>query len=267
MPRTTTTPPPETVPVTGPGRIFPEGSCALVTGGSRGIGAATAEELARAGCDIAITYHGSQDAANEVAQRIEEIGRRALVVQMDVRQEDQVIAGLRHVRATFGRLDVAVLNSGITSDGHLAAMGSNKWSDVIDTNLTGTFLCAREATKAMYSSGGAIIFTASTSGVAGRAGQANYAASKGGIIAMTKSLAQEVAARNIRVNAVAPGFIATDMVRTVPPKQLASAVEAIPLGRVGQPTEVAHAITFLASPLASYITGKCLTVDGGMVNG
>lgn len=247
--------------------VFPESSCALVTGGSRGIGAATAEALAVAGCDVAITYRGNDTAAQQVADRISQLGRRCLVVRMDVRDERQVVAGFHQIRVELGRLDVAVLNSGITSDGHLAAMSSTKWHDVIDTNLTGTFLCAREATKAMYGHGGSIVLTSSTSGVAGRPGQANYAASKGGIIALTKTLAQEVAGKSIRVNAVAPGFIATDMVRAVPKATLAAAVGAIPLGRVGQVHEIANAITFMASPLASYITGKCLTVDGGMVNG
>lgn len=247
--------------------IFEPGSAALVTGGSRGIGAATAVALARAGCDVTIAYRSKGDKAEEVAQSIRALGRQCLTVQADVRDESQVVDLFRQHRSAFGRLDAAVLNSGVTSDGHLAAMSRTKFDDVIATNLTGSFLCAREATKAMYGSGGAIVMVASTSGVAGRSGQANYAASKGGIIAMTKTLAQEVAPKNIRVNAVAPGFIATDMVRTVPKASLAAALAVIPLGRVGQAHEVGQAITFLASPAASYVTGKVLTVDGGMVNG
>jgi 3-oxoacyl-[acyl-carrier protein] reductase len=153
----------------------------------------------------------------------------------------------------------------VTADGHLAAMSRGKWHEVIDTNLTGSFLTAREATKQMYASGGSIVLIASTSGIAGRAGQANYAASKGGVISMAKTLAYEVASRGIRVNVVAPGFIDTDMVRSVPPAQLKEACQAIPLGRMGTPAEVAQAAAFLASPAASYITAKVLTVDGGMI--
>ncbi|MSS44613.1 SDR family oxidoreductase [Cutibacterium sp. WCA-380-WT-3A] len=247
--------------------VFPPDSVALVTGASRGIGAACALALAAAGCHLAITYRRKEEEAARIAEQIEQMGRQCLTFRLDVTDESQVTDIFRKTRQHYGRLDAAVLNSGITDDGHLATMSRTKWSSVIDTNLTGTFLCAREATKAMYSTGGSITMVASTSGVAGRPGQANYAASKGGIIAMVKTLAAEVAAKNVRVNAVAPGFIQTDMVAAVPKAAMAQALTHIPMGRLGQVHEVASAVTFLASPLASYITGKTLTIDGGMVNG
>ncbi|KPI25742.1 MULTISPECIES: 3-oxoacyl-ACP reductase FabG [Streptomyces] len=245
--------------------FFAEGTKALVTGASRGIGAAIALTLAEHGCDVALNYRSNAAKAEEVAERIRELGREALPVRADVSDEAQVAAMYKQLKAAWGRLDVAVLNSGVTADGHLAAMSSAKWQEVIGTNLTGTFYTAREATKQMYASGGAIVFIASTSGIAGRAGQANYAASKGGVIAMAKTLSYEVAPRGIRVNVVAPGFIDTDMVKKVPPAHMKEALQVIPMGRMGTAAEVAQAAAFLAAPAASYITGKVLTVDGGMI--
>lgn len=257
-----------TTPSSAPSVLgFPPGTTALVTGGSRGIGAAIAVALAQHGCDVAINYRTKAAAAEEVAEQVRGHGRRALVVAADVSDEAQVVAMFRTIRTEWGGLDVAVLNSGVTSDGHLAAMSHKKWHDVISTNLSGTFYTAREATKLMYAGGGAIVMVASTSGIAGRPGQGNYSASKGGVIAMARSLSQEVAARGIRVNVVAPGFIDTDMVKRVPKPVLAEACQLIPLGRLGTSAEVAQATSFLASPAASYITGKVLTVDGGMITG
>ncbi|MFP3991539.1 3-oxoacyl-ACP reductase FabG [Streptomyces sp. E11-3] len=245
--------------------LFPEGTRALVTGASRGIGAATALALAEHGCDVALNYRASAAEADQVAERIRALGREALLVQADVADEEQVTAMFRRIRTEWGPIQVAVLNSGVTADGHLAAMSSAKWQEVIDTNLTGAFLTAREATKQMYTGGGSLVLIASTSGIAGRAGQANYAASKGGVISLAKTLSHEVAPRGIRVNVVAPGFIDTDMTRKVSPAHLKEALQVIPLGRTGTPAEVAGAAVFMASPAASYITGKVLTVDGGMI--
>ncbi|MCX5398103.1 3-oxoacyl-ACP reductase FabG [Streptomyces sp. NBC_00102] len=245
--------------------LFPEGTRALVTGASRGIGAATALALAEHGCDVVLNYHSSAAKAETVAEQIRALGRQALLVQADVGDEAQVTAMFKRIRTEWGPVQVAVLNSGVTADGHFAAMSSAKWQEVIGTNLTGTFLTAREATKQMYASGGSLVLIASTSGIAGRAGQANYAASKGGVISLAKSLSYEVAPRGIRVNVVAPGFIDTDMVKKVPPAHLKEALQVIPLGRTGTPAEVAQAAVFMASSAASYITGKVLTVDGGMI--
>ncbi|MEU2514616.1 3-oxoacyl-ACP reductase FabG [Streptomyces syringium] len=245
--------------------LFPEGTRALVTGASRGIGAATAIALAEHGCDVALNYRSGAAKAEQVAEQIRGLGRKALLVQADVSDEEQVTAMFKRIRTEWGPVQVAVLNSGVTADGHLAAMSSGKWQEVIGTNLTGAFLTAREATKQMYADGGSIVMIASTSGIAGRAGQANYAASKGGVISLAKTLSLEVAPRGIRVNVVAPGFIDTDMVKKVPPARLKEALQAIPLGRTGTPAEVAQATVFMASPAASYITGKVLTVDGGMI--
>ncbi|RKE20490.1 3-oxoacyl-ACP reductase FabG [Streptomyces sp. TLI_171] len=245
--------------------LFTEGTRAVVTGASRGIGAAIALQLAEHGCDVALNYRSSAGKAEQLAEKIEGLGRKALLVRADVSDEAQVAAMYKEIRTAWGGVDVAVLNSGITADGHFAAMSAAKWQEVISTNLTGAFLTAREATKQMYASGGAIVFIASTSGIAGRVGQANYAASKGGVIAMAKTLAYEGAPKGIRVNVVAPGFIDTDMVKKVPRAQLKEAAAAIPLGRMGTPEEVAQAAVFLASPAASYITAKVLTVDGGML--
>lgn len=246
---------------------YAEGTRALVTGASKGIGAACAVALAECGCDVAVHYNSDKEGALETAERVRAIGRDAYVVRADIAVEEDITGMFSELAANFGRVGVAVLNSGVTADGFVAAMSAAKWSQVIDTNLTGTFLCARESVKHMYRTGGAIVMVASTSGVAGRAGQPNYSASKGGIIALTKSMAGEVADRGIRVNAVAPGFIQTKMTRSVPKMQLDEALGAIPLGRIGEPADIGAAAAFLASPQAGYITGKVLTVDGGMING
>lgn len=246
---------------------FEEGTVAVVTGASRGIGRGAALALAAAGCDVAVGYTNDADGAEVTVKAVQAEGRRAVAIRADVRQEAEVVALFAAARAELGPAGVVVVNAGVTADGYVAAMGADKWSTVIDTNLTGAFFTAREGVKQMYRRGGSIVLVASTSGVAGRAGQANYAASKGGLIALGKSLASELAPRGIRVNVVAPGFIDTDMVAGMPPAARKEAVGAVPLGRIGSPDDVAAAVTFLAGPGAGYITGKVLTVDGGLVNG
>ncbi|GAA1146843.1 3-oxoacyl-[acyl-carrier protein] reductase [Kitasatospora gansuensis] len=243
---------------------FASGTVALVTGASRGIGRGCALALARAGCDVVVHYATQESAAKEVAEEIRALGREALTVQADVGVEAEVKEMFRTVRSTWKKLDVVVVNSGITADGFLATMSLDKWQKVITTNLTGAFLTCRESVKQMHRTGGSIVMIGSTSGIVGQPGQLNYTASKGGMIALAKGLAREVAERSIRVNVVAPGFTETDMLRGMEPRAREQLVGMVPMKRTGSVEEVASAVTYLASPAASYITGKVLTVDGGL---
>lgn len=243
---------------------FPDPAVALVTGSSRGIGRACALALAEAGCHVVVHYVTQRQAAEDTAEEVRSLGRRALVVRADVGVENEVRAMFREIRKEFGRLDTAVVNSGIVADGLLAAMSLDKWQRVLNTNLTGAFLTCRETVKLMYRTGGSLVLIGSTSGLSGTPGQANYSASKGGLHAFAASLAREVADRGIRVNAVAPGFTETDMLRSAAPVVREKYLGLIPAGRPGTPAEVAAAVRFLASPSAGYITGQVVVADGGL---
>lgn len=237
----------------------------VVTGGSRGIGRAVC--LAFAGTDTRIffTYQSNADAARETEARVAEAGGQAVGIAMDVAVEDQITAFFDEVMERTGRIDVLVNNAGVREDGLLVRMKTEQWDRVLDTNLKGTFLCIRQAAKPMMKQRyGRIVNISSIVGVTGNPGQANYVASKAGLIGLTKSIAQELASRGITANAVAPGFIETDMTASMPEKAQAAMCERIPMARPGEPGEVADAVVFLASDQAAYITGQVLHVSGGM---
>lgn len=239
---------------------------ALVTGASRGIGRAVAIALAKKGYAVAVNYAGSQKAAEDVKAAIEAEGGRAIVIQGDVSKAEDVEKVFAAVKAEFGRLDVLVNNAGITRDSLLLRMKEENWDAVIDTDLKSGFLAIKAAAPIMMKQRkGAIINIASVVGITGNVGQINYSAAKAGVIGMTKTAAKELAARGIRVNAVAPGFIETSMTDVIPEKIREDLIHSIPLGRMGQAEDVANAVCFLASEEASYITGQVLKVDGGMV--
>ena len=239
---------------------------ALITGASRGIGRAVALELAKAGAKIAVNYAGNKKAAEEVAGLIEAAGGQALLVQADVADSVAVDAMVKAVVEKFGSIDILVNNAGITRDNLIMRMKEDDWDAVIHTNLKGIFNCTKLVSKLMMKQRyGRIVNMASVVGVMGNAGQSNYAAAKAGVIGFTKSMAKELASRNINVNAVAPGFIATDMTADLPEQVKSDMMKQIPLQKLGNPEDVAAAVLFLVSPGADYITGQTLHVDGGMV--
>lgn len=239
---------------------------ALVTGASRGIGKAIALALAAKGYAVAVNYAGSQAAAEAVKDEIIAAGGQAFTIQGDVSKSEDVDRIFKTIKEEFGQLDVLVNNAGITRDGILLRMKEENWDAVISTDLKSDFLTTKAAAQMMMrKKKGAIINIASVVGIMGNAGQANYAAAKAGVIGLTKATAKELAGRNIRVNAVAPGFIATDMTDVIPEKNKEMMLQSIPLGRMGLAEDVANAVCFLASEDASYITGQVLKVDGGMV--
>jgi 3-oxoacyl-[acyl-carrier protein] reductase len=242
-----------------------DGQVAIVTGASRGIGRAVAIALASEGAKVVVNYASSSQAADAVVAEIQGMGSEAIAVQADVGQADQVEALFNAVMEQWGRIDVLVNNAGIARDTLLIRMKVEDWQAVIDLNLTGVFLCTKAASKVMLKQrSGRIINVTSVVGEMGNPGQGNYSASKAGVIGFTKSIAKEVASRGITVNAVAPGFIATDM--TADLKVGDEILKMIPLGRYGQPEEVAGLIRFLAADAAAaYITGQVMNVDGGMV--
>lgn len=239
---------------------------ALVTGASRGIGRAIALALAKKGYVVAVNYAGSQAAAESVREEIEAAGGRAIVIQGDVSKSEDVDKVFAEIKKEFGRLDVLVNNAGITRDSLMLRLKEENWDAVIDTDLKSGFLTMKAAAPLMMKQRkGAIVNIASVVGIMGNVGQINYSAAKAGVIGMTKTAARELAARGVRVNAVAPGFIATSMTEVIPEKIKEGMIHSIPLGRMGQAEDVANAVCFLASDEASYITGQVLKVDGGMV--
>ncbi|MBQ5426263.1 MAG: 3-oxoacyl-[Pseudobutyrivibrio sp.] len=240
-------------------------STALVTGGSRGIGRVIADKLAEAGFDIAICYSGNENAAEETVKLCEEHGVNAIAIKCDVSNETEVAEMFAVVKEKFGPVDVLVNNAGVTKDGLLIRMSEADFDKVIDINLKGTFLCTKAAIKDMMKNRhGSIINITSIVGVNGNTGQANYAASKAGIIGFTKSVAREYGGKGIIVNAIAPGFIQTAMTDELPENVKSDYLKRIPLNRFGQPEDVANAVEFLASEKASYITGQVIEVTGGM---
>jgi 3-oxoacyl-[acyl-carrier protein] reductase len=238
---------------------------AVVTGGSRGIGRAIALEFAARGATVVVNYNHSPEAANEVVKQIEDANGKAAAFQADVSNFKQAEELIKFAIETFGDLHILVNNAGITKDTLIMMMSEADWDAVINTNLKSTFNCSKAAVKHMMRKRyGRIVNIASIAGQMGNAGQANYSASKGGQIALTKSLAREVATRNITVNALAPGFVDTEILSAMSQEMLESALKLVPLGRKGKPEEIAYAAAFLASEQAAYITGQVLGVDGGM---
>jgi 3-oxoacyl-[acyl-carrier protein] reductase len=242
-----------------------KGQVILVTGGSRGIGRATAAAFGRAGGQVAITYRSQKADADAVVQAIVDGGGEALALQADITESSAPAAIVEAVVKRWGRLDVLVNNAGITRDTLVMRMSEGDWDDVIKTNLRGPFLTSKAALRPMLKQRyGRIVNVSSLAGVAGNAGQANYSAAKAGLIGFTRALAKEVGSRNITVNAVAPGFITTDLTKDLPAELLERALKASAIQRLGTPEDVAPAIVFLASKEASYITGQVLGIDGGL---
>ncbi|OXS63288.1 3-oxoacyl-[acyl-carrier-protein] reductase [Rossellomorea vietnamensis] len=243
-----------------------EGKVALVTGASRGIGREIALELARQGCNVAVNYAGSEAKANEVVDEIKSLGREAIAVQCNVSDAEGVQAMVKETIGEFGSIDILVNNAGITKDNLLMRMKETEWDDVININLKGVFLCTKAVTRQMMKQrSGRIINISSIVGVSGNPGQANYVAAKSGVIGLTKTTARELAPRGITVNAVAPGFISTDMTDQLPEDVRSEMLKQIPLSRFGNPGDIAKVVTFVASDSASYMTGQTLHIDGGMV--
>jgi len=243
-----------------------ENKVALITGASRGIGRAIALKLAKDGFDVMINYAGNEAKALDVKAACEALGVRAEIFQANIGNKDQAAELVQATVDAFGSIDVLVNNAGITRDNLMLRMSDEEFEDVIDVNLKGVFYLTKAASKLMFKKRkGKIINITSVSGVTGNVGQVNYAASKAGVIGLTKTVAKELASRGIQVNAVAPGFIQTDMTDVLGEQLKAKIQENVPLKRLGQPEDIAHMVAFLASDAASYITGQVLHVDGGLV--
>ncbi len=242
------------------------GKSALVTGGSRGIGRAIVLRLARQGADVAFSYKGNEAAAKATAADVESLGRRALPVQADVKEPEDADRLVKATLEAFGKVDILVNNAGITRDDLIMRMSIDAWKEVLETNLFGAFYATKAVTRPMLKArGGRIINITSVSGQAGQTGQANYSSAKAGLIGLTKASARELASRGITVNAVAPGFVLTELTQDLPEALQAQITERTPLGRFGTTEEIADAVAFLASDEAGYITGQVLAVDGGLV--
>ncbi|MBM7715634.1 3-oxoacyl-[acyl-carrier protein] reductase [Bacillus thermophilus] len=242
-----------------------EGKTAIVTGASRGIGREMALTLANEGANIIVNYSGSKEKAEEVVRLITDMGREAVAYQCNVASGDAVQKMVKDTISHFGRIDILVNNAGITRDNLLMRMKEDEWDEVIDTNLKGVFLCTKAVTRQMMKQrSGRIINISSIVGVIGNPGQANYVAAKAGVIGLTKSTARELASRNITVNAIAPGFITTDMTDELSEDMKEAMLQQIPLARFGEAKHIAKTALFLASDDAEYITGQTICVDGGM---
>jgi 3-oxoacyl-[acyl-carrier protein] reductase len=242
------------------------GKSALVTGGSRGIGKAIGLRLARQGADVAFSYRGNADAAKATADEIESIGTKALSIQGDVKDPESAEAVVKAVLDAFGNVDILVNNAGITRDDLIMRMSAEAWREVLETNLFGAFWMTKAVTRPMLKArAGRIVNITSVSGQAGQMGQANYSSAKAGLIGLTKATARELASRGITVNAVAPGFVLTELTQNLPEALQNELIARTPLGRFGTVEEIADAVAFLVSDEARYITGQVLAVDGGLV--
>lgn len=243
-----------------------DGQIALVTGATKGIGLAVATDLARAGATVLLNHRRDNAQAKEALDTVRDLCPDAALVQADIADAAEVAAMFGRIRADYGRLDALVSNAGVAADGYAVMMGDAKWRSVIETNLTGSFLCCRAAGRLMVRQrSGAIVAISSTSGINAPAGQANYAASKAGLLAMVRVLAKELGSYGVRVNAVVPGFVDTAMTRTMPQAELSAHLERVPLARIGQPDDVASVVRFLLSgEAAGYVTGTAVVVDGGL---
>lgn len=243
-----------------------ENKIALITGGSRGIGRAIALELARSGVNIGISYVSNEDKANEVVEAIKEHGVKAIAVKGNVSLEEDVSNMVKTIEKELGAIDILVNNAGVTKDNLLIRMKTQEWDEVMDVNLKGTFLCTKAVSRSMMKKRyGKIINITSVVGIMGNAGQGNYSASKAGVIGFTKSMAKELSSRGIRVNAIAPGFIETDMTDVLKDEIKDEMLKAIPLNTLGNPKDIANLVVFLASDRSDYITGQVINVDGGLL--